>query len=160
MASRLVLDAAALAGSLPELTGSRNLADLGSGAGFPGLPIAILNPHVEVMLVDSRRKRNHFQREVRRRLGLRNVSPILGRSDEVEQVACDIVVAQAMAQPRAALELMVEWSHPGTLLVLPASDTATRPDYPDGIKEPSLREYRVPGVGTLRKLWVTGLVRQ
>jgi len=159
MASRLVLDAAALAASLPELVDSRNLADLGSGAGFPGLPIAILYPHVEVILVDSRLKRNHFQREMRRRLGLANVTPILGRSNEVEQVACDIVVAQAMTQPRSALELMAEWSHSDSLLALPASDTATWPECPDGISDLSLREYRVPGTRILRKLWVARPVR-
>ena len=158
MASRLVLDAAALASSLPELDDSHSLVDLGSGAGFPGLPIAILYPHLSVALVDSRLKRNHFQREVRRRLGLGNVTSILGRSNEVEQVACDIVVAQAMTQPRQALELMAEWAHPGSFLVLPASDAASRPESPGGIGEMSLREYRVPSIGTLRKLWVVGPV--
>lgn len=154
MATRLVLDAAALASAIPELSNVQTLADLGSGAGFPGLPIAILHPHVEVSLVDSRLKRNHFQREVRRRLGLTNVVPILGRSNEVEQKFCDIVVAQAMTQPARALGLMAEWAHPESLLVLPASGDATQPDCPDGIGNLSLREYRVPGTQTLRKLWV------
>jgi 16S rRNA (guanine527-N7)-methyltransferase len=152
--SRLVLDAVALASSLPELSDAATLADLGSGAGFPGLPIAILYPHLHVSLVDSRLKRNHFQREVRRRLALENVSPILGRSDEVEQSACDIVVAQAMTQPRKALEMMAQWSHANSLLVLPASDSSATPACPPGIGQISLREYRVPSVGTLRKLWV------
>ncbi|GEM_PF-879575 len=160
MASRLVLDAAALASILPELAVSRSLVDLGSGAGFPGLPIAILNPHLKVVLVDARLKRNHFQREVRRRLGLSNVTSILGRSSEVEQTTCDIVVAQAMAQPHQALELMAEWAHPRSLLVLPASDSASRPESPDGFGEISLREYRVPGIGIPRKLWIARPVRE
>ena len=73
MAERLVLDAVALSVCLPELSGAKRLADLGTGAGFPGLPIAILNPHLQVHLVDSRLKRNHFQKAVRRELELANV---------------------------------------------------------------------------------------
>ena len=78
MTSRLVLDAVALSTALPELAELSSLADLGSGAGFPGLPIALMYPHLDVHLVDSRQKRNHFQREARRKLNLPRVHPILG----------------------------------------------------------------------------------
>ncbi len=154
MASRLILDAAALVACLPEISESKTLADLGSGAGFPGLPIAILNSQVNVLLVDSRLKRHHFQREARRRLELENVATILGRSNEIEQVPCDIVIAQAMTQPRQALTMMAQWSHAGSILVLPASETASRPPCPDGFQDLLLREYRVPHTGTLRRLWI------
>ena len=154
MATRLILGAAALSARMPELAESESLADLGSGAGFPGIPVAILHPHLRVYLVESRLKRNHFQKEARRRLGLSQVTPVLGRSDEVAQTPCDVVVAQAMTQPEVALELMSQWSHPGSLLVLPASDSASPPESPDGVGAVSLREYRVPHVGTSRKLWV------
>ena len=106
MAGRLVLDAAALSKTLPELDTASSLADLGSGVGFPGLPIAILRPNLEVVLVESRLKRHHLQREARRQLGLLRVIPVLGRSDEVEPRLSDVVVAQAMTQPTRALELM------------------------------------------------------
>lgn len=154
MAQGLVLDAAALSATLPELLAAKSLTDLGSGAGFPGLPLAILHPDLEVRLVDSRLKRNHFQRAVRRELKLTHVQSILGRSDEVEAVASDVVVAQAMTQPEQALELMIPWSRPGGLVVLPASEAAVRPDAPDAIAEMELREYRVPESGIRRKLWV------
>ena len=155
IATRLVLDAVALADALPELAQSTSLADLGSGAGFPGLPIAILNPQIRVFLVDSRMKRHHFQKETRRRLSLRNVTPVLGRSEEVVQHPCDLVVAQAMTQPSKALELMAQWSHPGSTLVLPASDTAEKPEPPVGVAEPTLRQYTVPGTAVTRRLWVS-----
>ena len=106
IAARLVLDAAAMASVIPELQGAESVADLGSGAGFPGLPLAILHPQLHVYLVDSRLKRHHFRREARRQLGLERVVSILGRSDEVEAIASDIVVAQAMTTPREALALM------------------------------------------------------
>ena len=155
MTKHLVLDAAALSHALrAELESAKNLADLGSGVGFPGLPIAILWTQLEVHLVESRRKRHHLQRELRRQLKLTRVNPILGRSDEVEIRKCDVVIAQAMTRPVIALELMRDWVRPGGLVALPASDSAIEPDLPDGFQNLTLREYRVPISGRARKLWV------
>jgi 16S rRNA (guanine527-N7)-methyltransferase len=154
MTSRLVLDAVAMTTALPELGSLSSLADLGSGAGFPGLPIAIIHPHLEVHLVDSRRKRNHFQREAKRRLDLPRVDPILGRSDEVEAIRCDAVVAQAMTQPDRALELMIPWAKPGGIVVLPASEGAESPQIPREAESLEERSYLVPAVKTRRTLWV------
>lgn len=152
--SRLVLDAAALSQSVPEIGEARSLVDLGSGAGFPGLPLAILHPDLAVALVDSRLKRSHFQREVRRRLVLDNVTPILGRAEQLDPLASDVVVAQAMTRPEHALALMLQWAHPGSILALPASDQAVEPETPAGVGRPVLREYEVPGTKTRRKLWI------
>lgn len=155
MTVRLVLDAVALRYSIPELGFAAKLADLGSGAGFPGLPIAILCPALEVRLIESRLKRNHFQREVRRRLGLGRVEPLLGRADELEPAPSDVVVAQAMAQPAQALEWMNRWARPGGLLVLPASEGASKPEVGDLVAELlEQRRYRVPISRTERLIWV------
>jgi len=154
MAGQLVLDAAALSEALPELETASRLTDLGSGVGFPGLPIAILRPDLEVVLVESRLKRHHLQREARRRLGLTHVRPVLGRSDEVEILPSDVVVAQAMTRPDEALELMGPWARPGGLVALPASEESDRPTLPVGFKDLSLRGYQVPETGRVRKLWV------
>jgi 16S rRNA (guanine527-N7)-methyltransferase len=159
MAGRLVLDAAALSKALPELDTASCLADLGSGVGFPGLPIAILRPNLEVTLVESRLKRHHLQREIRRRLDLTRVIPVLGRSNEVEVRPSEVVVAQAMTQPSRALELMRPWARPGGLVALPASESSKRPDLPMDFENLSLREYRVPLTGLDRKLWVARVAR-
>jgi len=157
MTSRLVLDAVALSTALPELAGLSSLADLGSGAGFPGLPIAILHPHLDVHLVDSRLKRNHFQREARRKLVLPNVHPLLGRSDEITPIQCDLVVAQAMAQPERAFDLMIPWAKPGGMVVLPASAGTSQPRTPRSVESLGERSYVVPEVEIERKLWVARL---
>ena len=154
IASRLILDAAALAHCLPELDSAANLADLGSGAGFPGLPIAILKPHLTVLLIESRQKRHHFQREARRQLRLERVTPVLGRSDEIESSPCDVVVAQAMTQPEQALASMKLWSRAGGILVLPAAETAARPRLPDSSAVLERRSYRVPFTGVSRQVWI------
>lgn len=158
MARRLVLDAAALSKALPELESSRSLADLGSGAGFPGLPLAILNPHLDVYLVESRQKRNHFQRAARRELGLTRVHPILGRSDAISIQPCDGVISQAMARPEAALELMLPWVAAGGWLALPGSAATSAPTRPRELKSLDERIYRVPGTEVERKLWVGRVV--
>ena len=149
-----MLDAVAFSQALPEIARAERVADLGTGAGFPGLPIAILNPHVEVRLVDSRRKRHHFQRAAKRALLLDNVIPLLGRSDQIEAVPSEVVVAQAMAEPEVALPLMAEWAGPAATLALPASETAGPPIAPAGWTAPELREYVVPVAQRKRRIWV------
>jgi 16S rRNA (guanine527-N7)-methyltransferase len=156
MTDRLVLDAAALVACLPELAQSARLADLGSGAGFPGLPIAILRPTLEVLLVESRQKRNHFQREARRQLGLDRVRPLLGRSEQLDAEDCDVVVAQAMTQPEEALAHMRPWAKSTGLLVLPASELAAQPAIP-ATSAIERRSYRVPFTGVHRQLWLVRL---
>lgn len=155
MTTRLVLDAAALCAALPELGAASRMADLGTGAGFPGLPISILRPELEVFLVDSRLKRNHFQREVKRRLNLSHVHPVLGRAEEVEVHPSDVVMAQAMTQPAEALALMRRWARPGGHVVLPASEDATPPDLPPDLEMVGERSYVVPFAKIQRRLWVT-----
>ena len=154
MAGRLILDAAALSSAVPEIRAAGSLADLGTGAGFPGLPLAILHPGVEIHLVDSRKKRNHFQREVRRRLELGNAHPMLGRVEEIDHPLVDVVIAQAMAEPNRALELMAPWSSQTGSLILPASEQAIPPRPPEDWSTPELREYTVPLVRTERRIWV------
>ncbi|HVH85609.1 MAG TPA: 16S rRNA (guanine(527)-N(7))-methyltransferase RsmG [Terriglobales bacterium] len=57
------------------------LSDLGSGAGFPGLPIAIRYPAIHVTLIESQQKKATFLREVVRSLGIRNVEIYGGRAE-------------------------------------------------------------------------------
>jgi 16S rRNA (guanine527-N7)-methyltransferase len=59
------------------------LLDLGSGAGFPGVPIALLHPSIAVTLAESQNKKATFLREVVRTLGLKNVEVWGGRAEDL-----------------------------------------------------------------------------
>jgi 16S rRNA (guanine527-N7)-methyltransferase len=146
----LLLDAVALVARLPEI---ESLADLGSGAGFPGLPAAILRPSCHVTLVESRLKRHHFQRAACRAVGIRNVTPVLGRAEQLEPSPHVAVVAQAVARPELALALMVPWLAPAGLAILPGGGDPPRAAHPRLRQEGVLR-YRVPCGGSERTLWI------
>jgi 16S rRNA (guanine527-N7)-methyltransferase len=147
---RLVLDAAALVAVLPDLP---SLADLGSGAGFPGLPVAILRPNSRITLIESREKRHHFQRAACRELGLANATPVRGRAEQLESTPHAAVIAQAMARPMAALPPMLRWVEIGGRLLLPGGAQAPVLDDPRIETEEILR-YRVPLGGVDRSLWI------
>lgn len=79
LVERHLLDSLAISPLLPE---EGRLIDLGSGAGFPGVPLAIQRPDQPFLLVESRRKRASFLREVRRTLKLRNIEVWEGRAED------------------------------------------------------------------------------
>jgi len=76
------------------------LADIGSGPGFPGLPLKILRPDLELFLVESNIKKGTFLAEVLRELGLTNARVLISRYEELgEEVApLDYVCARAVGE--------------------------------------------------------------
>jgi 16S rRNA (guanine527-N7)-methyltransferase len=68
----------------PYLIQPLSLLDIGSGAGFPGIPLKIVKPLLEVTLIDSSRKKIDFQRHIIRTLGLRGIEAIHGRIQDQE----------------------------------------------------------------------------
>jgi len=76
----LFLDSLLFLSVLPE--NLRSLADLGSGAGFPGIPIKIVRPALEVTLIESRQRRASFLSTVVRELGLEGVRVDAGRAED------------------------------------------------------------------------------
>jgi 16S rRNA (guanine527-N7)-methyltransferase len=99
----------------PFVQGS-TLADVGTGAGFPGLPLALIAPQRRCMLVDSNGKKQRFVAHAARTLGLANVEARHARVEDVRPAQpFDTVVARACA----ALPQRLEW-------VLPLCGPATR----------------------------------
>jgi 16S rRNA (guanine527-N7)-methyltransferase len=148
---RLILEAAALAEAMPRVP---SLADLGSGAGFPGLPIAVLRPDCQLTLVEARMRRHHFQRAAVRELRLHNTRLELGRAEQIEARPHAAVIAQAVARPELALTWMLRWAEPDGLLLLPGSESPPEvPELPD-VSFQERVHYRVPCGGASRTLWV------
>jgi 16S rRNA (guanine527-N7)-methyltransferase len=80
----------------PDLAGAA-VADVGTGAGFPGLPLAVLNPQRRFTLIDSAGKKIRFVRHAARELGLGNVEGLHGRVETLQGRTFDTVVARAFA---------------------------------------------------------------
>lgn len=154
VARRLVLDALALGAALPMVLPPDTLADLGSGAGFPGLPLAILWPTCQITMVDSRERKHHFQRTAIRALDLPNARAVRGRAESLDATPHQIVVAQAIAQPAQALRWMRRWATPDGWLVLPQSDSAQSIAAPADIRFEAMRRYQVPLGGPARSAWL------
>ena len=153
VARRLALDALALGAALPGAP-PETLVDLGSGAGFPGLPLAILWPQCQITMVDSRERKHHFQRTAIRELRLPNARAIRGRAEVLEATPHQIVIAQAMAQPEQALQWIRRWTTREGWLVLPQSHAAPAIAVPAGIRFEAIRQYRVPLGGPDRCIWL------
>lgn len=104
--SRHILNSTAVLEFIPQ--GSR-VGDVGSGAGFPGLVIAICRPDCQVTLIDSMERRCEWLLDAIAELELTNVSVKLGRAEEfVGNYSADVVTSRAVA----ALKKLLPWTMP------------------------------------------------
>ena len=92
--------------TVPEIRSASHLVDIGSGAGFPGLVLAISAPELDVTLLEGERRKAEWLQ--RASADLTNVRAVHGRSEEVAESAreeWDVATVRAVAEPPAALEL-------------------------------------------------------
>ena len=95
----------------PKVKGSGRGLDVGSGAGFPGMVLAITNPEASWVLLDSRARRGEFLRGVVERLGLERVNIVVDRAENwiranpQNRAAFDWVTFRAVGPTRVSLEL-------------------------------------------------------
>jgi 16S rRNA (guanine527-N7)-methyltransferase len=148
MISRHLLDSLAI---LPYVQGDA-LADLGTGPGLPGIPLAIAAPGRQVLLVDSNGKKVRFLREAIRALKLEGVRAVQSRVEEVEG-RYDCITARAFA----SLADMLAWG--GHLLAPQGIWLAMKgksPDdelagVPDGFAVDGIHALDVPGLGAAER---------
>lgn len=138
MVTRHLIDSLAI---LPYVSGA-TLADLGSGAGLPGIPLAIAAPARETLLVDSNGKKARFLREAVRRLELRHVRVAESRVEDVAGTF-DCITARAFA----SLGEMLGWG--GHLLAPDGVWLAMKGRAPEDELDAVPREFRVEKVVTL-----------
>jgi 16S rRNA (guanine527-N7)-methyltransferase len=131
------------------------LADLGSGPGLPGIPLAIADPALAVTLVDSNGKMSRFQREAVRTLGLGNVRVLQSRAENVaEPGAYRLLTARALDRLAGILAVGGHLLAPGGRLL---AMKGQRPDeeiaeLPPGWTATAVHELQVPGLEGQRHL--------
>ena len=129
--------------------------DVGSGAGFPGLPLKLMSPSSRVTLLDSQRKRADFTGECIERLGLEGIESVCMRAEETPREMrerYDIAVSRAVARLNLLLELCLPFVRSGGVFL-----AMKGPDCADEISEAAnaagqlggrvreLRRYAIPG---------------
>ena len=113
LAEKHLIDSLAL---LPEVAGAATLLDVGSGAGLPGIPLAIALPSLDVTCCDSVAKKMAFVKAVSAELGIRvrGVAARAGGEPEREGLPrAEVVVSRALADPARWLALAARYIAPG-----------------------------------------------
>ncbi len=152
MVAKHLLDSLAMQ---PFVRGLRTLADLGTGPGLPGIPLAIATPGLQVTLVESNGKKARFLREAARQLGLGNVQVAESRIEAFQPgTHFDAITARALATLPLILELGGHLPGPGGRLlamkgVVPDGEIAA---LPAGWRLAAVHPLRVPGLDAERDL--------
>lgn len=142
----------------PDLKGTK-IADVGTGAGFPGLPLAIVNPTRQFTLIDAVDKKLRFIAHAVRELGLANVRTWHGRVEQIPAEAHDTIIARAFAPLPRLLGWVRPLAGPGTRVVAmkgrwppPASagPDADGGPLPEGWRIEGVRPVAVPGLEEAR----------
>jgi 16S rRNA (guanine527-N7)-methyltransferase len=101
--SRHVINSALLSELVPD---ESLVADVGSGAGLPGIPMAIAQPRAHFTLIEPMERRANWLTAVVQELGIKNVDVIRARAEEVNRTDFDIVTARAVAALDKLLKLL------------------------------------------------------
>ena len=154
------LDCAALL-TLAEFKGKK-VADVGTGAGFPGMPLRILEPSMDITLLDSLNKRIDFLKEVCDDLALENVSCVHGRAEEFaanHRESYDIVTSRAVANLSMLSELCLPLVKVGGLFLAMKSteceeelEAAKKAIKTLGGKTEKVADYVIPGTDITHRL--------
>ena len=139
----------------------RSVADVGTGAGFPGLPLRIVEPTIRLTLLDAQNKRVEFLREVCGELNLPDVECVHARAEEFaadRRERYDIVTSRAVANLRLLSELCLPLVRPGGIFLAMKSvdssaelEEALRAIQTLGGSVEKTMDYRIPGTDVLHR---------
>ena len=141
---------------------NKSLIDIGSGAGFPGLPLKIMSPATRVTLLDSLGKRADFTGECIERLGLEGIESVCLRAEEAPlemRERYDIATSRAVARLRLLLELCLPFVRSGgVFLAMKGPDCAGEVSVAEnaasalGGRIREVRRYTIPGTDTVHSI--------
>jgi 16S rRNA (guanine(527)-N(7))-methyltransferase RsmG len=89
------------------IKGARTLLDIGSGAGFPAIPLAVLRPDVNVTALEANQKKSLFLNEAKDALGLRNFKVATARVESFDWAAFDLLTSRALDRAEAVLPSLI-----------------------------------------------------
>lgn len=134
MINKHILDSLAI---IPWIRGN-NILDVGTGAGLPGIPLAIANPDIQFVLLDSNGKKTRFLNEVKRQLDLKNLEIVQFRAENYHPTqGFDTVISRAFSN----LEQMIHWTR--HLIASNGMWLAMKGRYPDTELQMIQQPYRV-----------------
>lgn len=157
MVVRHLLDSLAVLPAVPALTDGGRLIDIGSGAGIPGLILAIACPQLQVMTLDSAGKKARFMRHAIRALGLKNAAVFEGRAeDHAPDEPYDLIISRAFASLSDFATVTEHLAGPDTrwLAMKAHVDDAERAALPARWQIESTTRLPVPGLDEMRQLLV------
>jgi 16S rRNA (guanine527-N7)-methyltransferase len=151
MISRHLLDSLSV---LPWVRGE-HLLDAGSGAGLPGIPLAVMQPELSVILLDSTGKKIRFLRHVKRRLKLENIQPVQARLESwpaEEMPTC--IISRAFSKLTVFVEASRHLAARDTMLLAmkgkyPEAELEALPDW---VRVHTVEKLHVPGLQEDRHL--------
>ena len=145
---------------LPHLTGVGRLIDVGSGAGLPGIPLAIARPDMKITLLDSNHKKTTFMRQACLELGLTNVEVVCERVEQYQpDEKYDTVISRAYSELKEFVRLSAHLAVKGGKLyamkgVYPVEEIA---QLKDNAKVEAVTALTVPGLEAQRHLVIIGV---
>jgi 16S rRNA (guanine527-N7)-methyltransferase len=143
---------------------NKSIIDVGTGGGFPGLPLKIVNDNYKITLLDSLRKRIDFLTEVTKALNLKNVELIHGRAEDYGQnknyrECYDICVSRAVAPLNVLSEYCIPFVKVGGFFAAYKSDNISQEilNSDNAIKKlggkiKEIKEVSIPGTDIIRKI--------
>jgi 16S rRNA (guanine527-N7)-methyltransferase len=117
-----VIDSLAVQRLIPQ---NARVCDIGTGAGFPGIPVVLVRPDVKMFLIESSQKKSRFLQTATAELSLGNVEVLNERAESLPGLDCDVILSR-LAGP---LRDVVEYARPhrkprGTIILYKTRDSA------------------------------------
>ncbi len=128
-----------------------SFADIGTGAGYPGLILAMAQPKVKAYLIEPRAKRVAFLTYVKNSLGLDNVEIICNRVENVEEICVDLITSRAVTNTALLLDLTQNIKHDNTSFLFYKGSMLQ-----SELEEAKIKNYKIVNINDRNYLYIKG----